>query len=84
MKTLTAMSHPEFAIDSLLPGAKELFARVGAVVWEAITSTGPKPCMAAGEMERYVSESTGAEDCARRVRAKDDCVVRRGLLSSCW
>ena len=82
MKTLTVMSHPEFAIESLLPGAKELFARVGAAVWEAITSTGPKPCMAADEMERYLSESTDTEDCARRMRAWDEHVVRRNSLSS--
>jgi hypothetical protein len=84
MKTLTVMSHPEFAIESLLPGAKELFARVGAAVWEAITSTGPKPCMAAGDMERDLSESTDTEGCARRLHAKDDSVVHRCSLSAFW
>ena len=82
MKTLTAMSHHDFAIDSLLLGGKELFARAAAAAWEAITSTGPKPCMAAGEMERYLSESTDTEDCARRMRAWDEYVVRSRSLSS--
>ncbi|WP_341678865.1 hypothetical protein [Niveibacterium sp. SC-1] len=82
MKTLSAASHHEFAIPSLPPSTKELFARVGAAVWGAIVSAGPKPYMAAGEMERYLSESTDTEDCARRMRAWDEHVIRQRSLAS--
>jgi|GEM_PF-5616214 len=82
MKTMSAISHHEFAIPSLPPSTKELFARVGKAVWKAISSTGPKPCMAAGEMERYLSESTDSEDYARRIRAWDEHVVRQRSLAS--
>ncbi|WP_341679282.1 hypothetical protein [Niveibacterium sp. SC-1] len=68
MGTLSAFTHHEFTSHHALSAARATLRRLGARVWEAVLSTGPKMSMPDDEIERYVSASMGTEDAERRLR----------------